>query len=362
MTPPRPRATALPLLLALTTTTTTAQTPAPPTTRPAATTRPANFSPATLPADPATTARLTQLGARNLRLHDPSAILKFKDTYYLFSTGPGVPTYSSKDLLTWERGPRALPDPPKWIRETIPANRNGNDFWAPDVIHLNDRFLLYYSVSTFGKNTSAIALATNTTLDPTDPNYKWTDGGVILRSTAGQDNFNAIDPAPFLDADGRLYLAFGSFWSGIKLVELDPTTGLRLSADSPIHALAQNAQIEGPYLFHHADHYYLLVAWGWCCRGVNSTYNIRVGRSDKITGPYLDRTGKDMLKGGGTLLLGTTGPLIGPGQPSLFTDDKNTPHLVFHFYDPTQRGRGTLAIHPLTWDQENWPTLTPSPP
>jgi arabinan endo-1,5-alpha-L-arabinosidase len=348
--PPR---TTFPILLALTTPT-LAQTP-PPTTRP--TTRPFNQPATTLPADPATIAQLAKLGARNLRLHDPSAVLKFKDTYYCFSTGPGVPTYTSKDLLTWERGPRALPDPPNWIRQTIPANRNGNDFWAPDIIHLGDRFLLYYSVSTFGKNTSAIGLATNTTLDSTDPNYKWIDQGVVVRSTAGQDNFNAIDPAPFLDADGRLYLAFGSFWSGIKLVELNPTTGLRLTPDSPIHALAQNAQIEGPYLFRHADHYYLMVAWGWCCRGTSSTYIIRVGRADKITGPYLDRTGEDMLQGGGTLLLGTTGPLIGPGQPSLFTDDHGASNLVFHFYDPTQRGRGTLGIRPLTWDKDNWPTL-----
>ena len=330
----------LPLLtLIAATSTALAQSPPPnPATLPAL-----SPPPATLPVDPTTAATLSRLGDRNLRLHDPSAVVRCKDEYYLFSTGAGVPSYHSKDLLHWERGPRAFPEAPKWIR---------------DVIHVDDRYLLYYSVSSWGKNTSAIALASNTTLDPTDPAYHWTDHGVVLRSTAGADNFNAIDPAPFLDADGRLYLAFGSFWGGVHLVELDPKTGLRRAADSPIHRLAQKEQIEGPFLFRRDNHYYLLVAWGWCCRGVRSTYNIRVGRADKITGPYLDRDGHDMLKGGGTLLLASDGPFIGPGQPSLWTDPTtNQTLLTCHFYDASQRGRGTLAVRPVTWDKDGRPVV-----
>jgi arabinan endo-1,5-alpha-L-arabinosidase len=323
--------------------------------------------PATLPVDPLVAARLIRAGSRETRLHDPSAIVQCKDEYWLFSTGPGVPSYRSKDLETWERGPRVFPEAgPAWVRATIPNNRNGNDFWAPDVIRLGDRYLVYYSVSSWGRNTSAIALATNRTLDPAEPDYRWVDEGLVLQSVAGRDDFNAIDPAPVLDADGRMWLAFGSFWGGIKMVELDPATGLRVAADSPIHSLAQKDQIEGPYIVRQGGHYYLLVAWGWCCRGVNSTYNIRVGRADRITGPYLDRDGRDMRDGGGTLLLGSDGPFIGPGQPSVFSPPDATGradkpaaqhHLVCHFYDATRRGRGTLAIRLLEWDAGGWPVV-----
>jgi arabinan endo-1,5-alpha-L-arabinosidase len=310
---------------------------------------------------------LARAGSRGLRLHDPSGIVRCGEEYWLYSTGAAVRSFHSKDLKTWEPGPRVFERAaPPWVREAVPGNRNGNDFWAPDVIKVGDRYLLYYSVSAWGRNTSAIALATNATLDPARQDYRWVDRGVVIRSDAGRDDFNAIDPAPLLDADGRMWLAFGSFWGGIQLVELDPATGLRVAPDSPVRALARNAQIEGPYIVRHGDHYFLLVAWGWCCRGVRSTYNIRVGRAERITGPYLDRDGKDMRAGGGTLLLGTEGPFIGPGQPSVFSEpdataraDKSTPatrhFLVCHFYDPTAGGRGTLAIRELKWDGEGWP-------
>jgi arabinan endo-1,5-alpha-L-arabinosidase len=323
--------------------------------------------PATVPVDPAAAARLAALGSRDVRLHDPSAVVRCKDEYWVFSTGAGVASHRSKDLKKWEPGPRVFPgEGPHWVRETIPANRRGNDFWAPDVVRVGDRYFLYYSVSSWGKNTSAIALATNRTLDPADPDYRWVDEGVVVRSEAGRDDFNAIDPAPVIDVDGRMWLAFGSFWGGIKMVELDPATGRRVSPDSQVYSLAQKEQIEGPYIVREGGHYYMFVAWGWCCRGVNSTYNIRVGRADRITGPYFDREGRDMRDGGGTLLLESDGPFIGPGQPSVFSEpdasgraDKEAArhHLVCHFYDATRRGRATLAIRPLAWDAAGWPIV-----
>jgi arabinan endo-1,5-alpha-L-arabinosidase len=293
------------------------------------------------------------------------------DEYWLFATGRGVPSHRSKDLVTWEPGARVFPDRgPAWVPENIPLNRNGNDFWAPEVIRLGDRYLVYYSVSSWGKNTSVIGLATNATLAPTDPAYAWKDEGVVMESVARRDDFNAIDPAPFLDADGRLWLAFGSFWGGIKMVELDAQTGRRLAADSPVHSLAWKEQIEGPYIFRRGKHYYLLVAWGWCCRGVASTYNVRIGRADRVTGPYLDRDGRDMRRGGGTLVLGNEGPFIGPGQPSILAEPDESGrtdrgaeryHLICHFYDATRRGRSTLAIRPLEWDADGWPVVGPEP-
>lgn len=313
-------------------------------------------APALLPVDPAAAARLAQLGSRGVRVHDPSTIVKCKDEYWVFFTGRGVRSYHSKDLVKWEPGPPVFTNALPWVAEAVPLNRSGLNFWAPDIIHLGDRYLLYFSVSSFGKNTSAIGLATNPTLDPNDPKYQWTDKGIVVRSSDRED-FNTIDPAVTLDADGKLWLAFGSFWGGIKMIQLDPATGKRIAPDSPIYSLAHYASIEAPFIYHHEGYYYLFVNWGMCCRGANSTYNIRVGRSQKITGPYLDKDGKDLLVGGGSLLAETDGPFIGPGHAGILKEDDKY-WLSMHFYDGTQRGASMLAIRPLHWSADGWPTLT----
>jgi len=310
--------------------------------------------PAATDADKAAVARLVQLGNRGIRAHDPSTIVKCGDEYWTFITGRGIPSWHSKDLVNWERGPAVWAAEPAWVPDVVPRNRGNQDFWAPDIMRLDDRYLLYYSVSVFGKNTSAIALATNRTLDPADPAFRWRDEGVVVRTVA-TDKFNAIDPAVTRDADGRLWLVFGSYWSGIKLIELDPATGKRLAPDSPMHALAHKQQIEAAFIYRHGAHYYLFVNWGNCCRGRDSTYNIRVGRADKITGPYLDRDGKNLLDGGGTLVLGKDGEFIGPGHAGIFTD-AGREWFSCHFYNgTTPRGTPMLAIRPLTWDATGWP-------
>ena len=173
-------------------------------------------------------------GNRGIRVHDPSTIVQCKDEYWIFCTGRGTPSYRSKDLITWDRGPQTFTKPPEWVAQAVPGNRSGLDFWAPDVIHFRDKYLLYFSVSTFGKNTSAIGLATNVTLDPCDPAYEWKDGGIVIQSSP-RDDFNTIDPAVTVDADGNLWMSFGSFWGGIKLIQLDPATGGRIAPDSPVH-------------------------------------------------------------------------------------------------------------------------------
>jgi arabinan endo-1,5-alpha-L-arabinosidase len=300
-----------------------------------------------------TAARIEQIRNRGLFVHDPSAVVRWKGEYWFFSTGRGVLSRHSKDLASWEEGPRVFSLSPAWTTGVV--NNFRGYFWAPDVIRLNDQFLLYYSVSAWGKNTSAIGLATNPTLDPEDPNYHWTDRGVVIQSGA-KDNFNAIDPSVLQDADGRLWMAFGSFWSGIKLVELDRTTGKRIAPDSPIHSLAWHDTIEAACLYRRGDFYYLFVNWGLCARGVNSTYNIRVGRSARITGPYLDRRGEDLRQGGGTLFLGTRGSLIGPGHAGILSENGRD-WLSCHYYDGKNNGRATLAILPLTWTTDGWPEV-----
>src|SRR5688572_26736323 len=210
-------------------------------------------------------ALLARLGKRDAgRVHDPSTIVKCKDEYWLFSTGAGINSWRSKDLQNWQAGPRVFTNLPAWRTNAVPGNRG--HLWAPDLIHLTNRYLLYYSVSTFGKNTSAIGLATNPTLDPDDPGFAWTDQGIVVQSHS-TNNFNAIDPAVTLDADGKLWLSFGSFWSGLKLIQLDPATGKRSAPDSPIYSLARQDAIEAPFIHRHSDHYYLFINWGICCRG-----------------------------------------------------------------------------------------------
>jgi arabinan endo-1,5-alpha-L-arabinosidase len=294
---------------------------------------------------------------REPAVHDPSTIVKHKGEYWTFTTGRGVSSLRSKDLVRWEPGPAVFSEMPKWITDVAPMQRG--HFWAPDVILHDGRYLLYFSVSAFGRRTSAIALATNPTLDPDDPAYRWTDEGIVVRTDDRSDH-NAIDPCVVPGKDGTLWLAYGSFWTGIKLIQLDPKSGKRIAPDSPVHALAHKQQIEAVTLYEHDGYFYQFVNWGWCCRGVNSTYNIRVGRSKEITGPYLDRDGVDLLKGGGSLLLETEGTFIGPGHAGILKDgDKSW--MSYHFYDGAQNGRSRLAIRPLEWAADGWPRVAGKP-
>jgi len=297
---------------------------------------------------------LTQTASRGIITRDPSTIVKCKDEYWVFYTGRGIPSFHSTDLVKWEPGPPVFRTAPEWIAAAVPQNRNMN-YWAPDVIHLGDQYLLYYSASSFGKITSAIGLATTPTLDPADPAYHWTDQGMVIQSREGGD-FNTIDPSVFHDDNGTLWLAFGSYWSGIKLTQLDPKTGKRLKPNAPLTSLAYNKSIEASCLYKHDGYYYLFVNWGSCCKGVNSTYNIRIGRSRKVTGPYIDKDGVDMLKGGGTLLLSNRGPLFGPGHAGILIAHGKSWFTSDFEGDTRMGGKATLAIMPLTW-KGGWPEV-----
>jgi arabinan endo-1,5-alpha-L-arabinosidase len=181
---------------------------------------------------------------------------------------------------------------------------------------------------------------------------------MVVRTQDG-DGYNAIDPAVFHDNDGSLWLSFGSFWSGTKLIQLDPQTGKRIAPDSKLYSTAYNESIEASYLCRHEDYYYLFVNWGTCCRGTNSTYNIRIGRSKTVTGPYLDKAGVEMLHKGGSVFLGTTnGPLIGPGHSGTLNAEGKTWFTSDFEGDIRMNGRATLAIMPLRWNADGWPEAT----
>jgi arabinan endo-1,5-alpha-L-arabinosidase len=285
-------------------------------------------------------------------VHDP-ALIREGDVYYLFSTGKGVPIRRSRDLIHWEFVGQAFPDDvPAGAKQEIP---NSAMVWAPTVSFFNGRYHLYYAVSTFGSNRSLIGLATNKTLDPARPDYRWSDEGKVIESTK-QDSYNAIDPNILLLPHHRAALTFGSFWSGIRMVPLDLATGKPAAGAAPI-PLARRPPpdaLEAPFLLRHGKYYYLFVSFDFCCRGVRSTYNIRVGRSEQAAGPYVDRDGKSLMEGGGTLLLGTQGRVIGPGHCAVLKDRK-ADYLAYHFYDGDDNGKPTLQLRPLTWSPDGWP-------
>lgn len=294
-----------------------------------------------------------------LNLHDPSSIVEYRGRYFLFYTGRGIGSKTSTDLLHWNEGPRVFAAPPAWTSKSVPANRGR--FWAPDVAFFNGKYHLYFSVSSFGSQQSAIGLTTNPTLDRADPDYAWTDCGPVIESRLGSA-YNAIDPSIVQTSSGNVWMSFGSFWNGIYLVPIDPASGLRLPR-SEIYHLAHSRSIEAPYIHEHDGHFYLFVNWGICCRGVDSTYNIRVGRSTSITGPYLDREGVGMLGGGGTLFLDTEGKLVGPGHVSLISRD-GSDWIGYHYYDRDACGISKYNLRALLWDSDGWPVAGPaiSPP
>lgn len=290
-----------------------------------------------------------------IRVHDPSTVIACGKTYWVYCTGTGIRSYFSTDFVHWQKGPPIFDNPPAWTQTAVPGFKDY--FWAPDVILVNGVYYLYYAISTFKSQVSAIGLASSPTLDPTHPDYHWTDFGPVIQSTEGC-GYNAIDPALLRDDHDRLWLSFGSFWKGIMLVELDPATGKRLDPDTHPKPLAYNESIEASYLYHHDDYYYLFVNWGLCCRGVNSTYNIRVGRSASISGPYHDQKGEAMLDGGGTLFLGDHENQIGPGQTGIATI-RGEEWFTYHYYDATENGKSFLGQQQLLWSTDGWPTLQP---
>jgi arabinan endo-1,5-alpha-L-arabinosidase len=287
----------------------------------------------------------------NVRLHDPSTIIEQDGRFYLFYTGNEVRSKVSDDLLDWDEGPRVFDGPPSWVASAVPGNSNAN-FWAPDVAYFNNQYHLYYSASTFGSQVSAIGLATSPTLDPSDPDYGWTDHGPVIQSQVGSP-YNTIDPNIIQTTTGEVWMSFGSFWNGIYVVQIDPNTG-KLPPRFLARNLARNASIEAPYIHERDGEFYLFVNWGSCCSGSNSTYNIRVGRSDSITGPYLDEDGVNMVSNGGTLFLGSEGDFIGPGHLSIF-EQGGSEWFGYHYYDGDDRGRSKYNLREIVWTEEGWP-------
>lgn len=312
--------------------------------------------------------------------HDPVAA-ECDGRYYVFTTGFGISVMSSDDMKNWTREDPVFAKAPRWAAEAVPGFRG--HIWAPDILYRDGMWYLYYSCSSFGKNSSAIGVATNRTLNPKSPEYKWTDHGQIISSVPGRDDWNAIDPNVIIDEDGTGWMSFGSFWSGLKLVKLDDSL-LRVAEpqvwypicsrpadtlpvyDEPDAAIRPDPRgssfdpgdgaVEAPFIFRHGNYYYLFASYDLCCRGEKSTYKVVCGRSADITGPYTDREGRSMLEGGGTPVVQGNARYAGAGH-SATVSFGGTDYLFFHGYDMTDASRSHLLVRKIIWDKDGWPSV-----
>ena len=315
-------------------------------------------------------------------VHDP--VMAFENgTYYLLSTGNGLQWATSKDRQSWVMQPTPfIENLPEWTHDSVPGFTT--HVWAPDIIRYHDRWLLAYSCSTFGKNTSAIGLMSADHL-----NGQWKDEGCLVCSKEGRDNWNAIDPAFVVDDNDQLWLTWGSFWDGIQLSQVKckkeqatsmdsfsanntyslVTSNLKTiarrhrpgdpnAADNPTSKFAGRNAIEAPFILKHGGWYYLFVSWDYCCRGAQSNYRVAVGRSKTVDGPYVDRDGKPMTEGGGTLFLeGDKQEFEAAGHCAAYDLPTGESIFICHGYSTRLNGASILIQRKIKWTSDGWPTL-----
>ena len=298
--------------------------------------------------------RTADLTSDTLLVHDP-VMAYCHDTYHVFSTGRGIQHATSRDMTTWTLHIEpTMSVIPKWTHDSVPGFRD--HVWAPDIIRYRNRWWLAYSCYTFGKNTSAIGLLSTRDLAP---GCIWNDEGPLVCSREGRDNWNAIDANFVVDDNDMPWLVFGSFWDGIQMVPLDSTMHIADSGKQKTIARRfpgkRENPVEAPFVFKHGGYYYLFVSWDYCCKGMDSTYKVVVGRSRKVDGPYLDRDGKDMAQGGGTLVIeGDKKEFEAAGHNSVYTvNDKDI--FLCHGYSVALDGASILIKKEMIWSEDGWP-------
>lgn len=287
--------------------------------------------------------------------HDPSMLIRpSAPRYVVFATG-GLTTVSN-DRIDFAPGGPIFPTKPAWWTQ----NSLSGNMWAPDASFHNGKYWLYYAVSqAVGSQHSSIGLATSTTgLAGT-----WTDHGPIITSHVG-DAYNAIDPNLLVDASGKWWLVFGSFWGGIYITPLNASTGKPTTSPPTVTNIARRGgsdAIEGAVVFHHGGYYYLFASFDYCCKtpASLSNYSVHVGRSTSPTGPYTDAAGTSMLSGGGTLMLGAHDYARAPGGQSVVYDSNGVGHdmLIYHYLDSRLQYKSFLGINYMAWNASGWPYL-----
>ena len=269
-------------------------------------------------------------------IHDPSTLAECEGKWYTFGTGGGG--LISDDGWSWHGG----------------AERPGGGA-APDVMKIGDRYLCIYGATgggLFGGHNGRILTMWNKTLDPKSPDFKWSTA-VEVASSDGMEDCDAIDPCLLLDpTTGRLWATYGTYFGNIRLIELDPKTGERVKGN-----IEKDVAIdcEASALIYRDGWYYLLGTHGTCCDGVNSTYNIVVGRSRQVEGPYIDIVGRDMFHGGGRMVIAAGDRVCGPGHFGRTVVDDGVEVMSCHYEADFERsGRSVLGVRPLLW-RNGWP-------
>ena len=298
-------------------------------------------------------------------IHDPS-IVKFGDTYLMVGTSGNefCPVSTSKDLLSWDRQGPILAASPSWLEKLNPGHRS---IWAPFPLKVGNSLRMYYCASErFGHNTSWIGMVECSAFDPKQPTHGWVDKGMLLASKDGTSNFNAIDPDVCVGPDGRQWMVYGSYWSGIYEVELDPVTGLvKDPSKEPIHVASNTSErgnpLEAPALIFHAGYYYLFTTYGLAAQGIRSTYRTMVGRSRNPDGPFVGYTGTPMTEGGHTVMIKGSFPMFAPGGGNWFKGPGDKWWMAYHYYDGRRNWHGdmwgapTLQVREVVWGDDEWP-------
>lgn len=299
-------------------------------------------------------------------VRDP-AIIHVGGTYYVFSTdigsaldGPHLPIRCSSDAINWKQCGSVFTDRPQWVKNEYAGIA---DMWAPDISYFNGLYHLYYAVEIFTTNDGMIGVATNTTLDPSDPKYKWVDQGPIISSRGNTTGLNTIDPNIFIDDDGRIWLSYGSYGSGIFQQEVDPATG-RLVDGGPIYHLAErpdrpSGPIEAASIIHHGKYYYLFASADFCCLAnyMDSDYKEVMGRSTSVHGPFVTMSGDSMLQGYSNVLLSKDSTWLSAGGGTVYIDPQNGDTMIaFHAFNLQANGEVQLWVKHFTWEND-WPLL-----
>jgi arabinan endo-1,5-alpha-L-arabinosidase len=279
----------------------------------------------------------------DLGTHDPSRVIDDDGTYVFWGTGGGG--WYSTDGKNWKSAPNIFPNGlPSEVQSAVPDN---DGVWAPDVIYNPNSGLydLYYAVAVWGNSDySLIGLITSPTVNPTSPDYHWTDRGIVIEHTPTYGEFSAIDPAPFFDPQGNMWMSFGSGYASyestsLNIISLNKDTGLRSGTSDYV---VGSGHAEATYVAYHDGYYYLFWNTGGCCSGASSTYEVHVARSTSVTGPY----------GTSQIFIESSSTQHGPGQIGIL-DQNGTDYYSYHYYPDS--GGSVLGYHILTWASSGWP-------
>ena len=280
----------------------------------------------------------------NYSLPDPTIIKAGDGSYYLYATEDirNTPIHRSKDLVNWELVGTAFTD------KTRPTFEPRGGLWAPDINHVNGRYVLYYSMSVWGGEwTCGIGVAT-----ADKPEGPFTDQGKLFRSNEIEVQ-NSIDQF-YIEDNGRKYLFWGSF-RGLYAIELSGD-GLSLKPGTEKRQVAGTAY-EGVYIHKRNGYYYMFASIGSCCEGLKSTYTTVVGRSEDLFGPYLDKQGRSMMDNHHEVVIEKNEQFVGTGHNSEIIQDDNGDDWIFYHAVSVANPKGrVLMMDRVRWEN-GWPYI-----